>query len=88
MSSYLPPEQAVATMKREPFFKCVYSSERSEYSFHFRAWSAEEAEAHLRTELKTFAVNAAGEIRVLHLRDGSFAGARTGRAASASVTMS
>ena len=65
MSSYLPPEQAVATMKREPFFKCVYSSERSEYSFHFRAWSAEEAEAHLRTELKTFAVNAAGEIRVL-----------------------
>ena len=52
-------------MKREPFFKCVYSSARSEYSFHFRAWSAEEAEAHLRMELKTFGVNAAGEIRVL-----------------------
>ncbi len=52
-------------MKREPFFECVFSVDRNEYRFHFRAWTAEEAEAHLRDELREYGVDVPGELRVI-----------------------
>ena len=51
--------------KREPFFECVFVSERNEYRFHFRAWTAAEAEYHLRRQLEESGVAADGELRVL-----------------------
>ena len=51
--------------KREPFFECVFVSDRNEYRFHFRAWTAAEAEYHLRRELQESGVAADGELRVL-----------------------
>ncbi len=51
--------------KREPFFECVFVCDRNEYRFHFRAWTAAEAEYHLRLELQESGVAANGELRVL-----------------------
>jgi hypothetical protein len=52
---------------REPFYECVLISERNEYHFHLRAWTAEEAEAQFRAVLQEHGVAADGIVRVLGL---------------------
>jgi hypothetical protein len=53
---------------REPFFECVFVSGRNEYRFHVRAWTAEEAECHLREALQSHGLVARGEVRVQDAR--------------------
>lgn len=52
---------------RERFFECIFSQDGNEYRFHVRAWSAEEAEAHIRTSLHDNGVREPGTLLV---RDG------------------
>jgi hypothetical protein len=64
---------------REPFFECVLVCDRNEYRFHFRAWSAEQAELHLREELLEAGARERGEVQVFDtkgrlLRRGAFPG--------------
>ena len=49
---------------RERFFVCVFEQDRNEYRFHVRAWTAEEAEAHLRASLREDGVRDPGSIVV------------------------
>jgi len=53
---------------RESFFECVFLSDRNEYVFHFRGWSAEEAEAHFREALIGDGLLVAGAIEVRDAR--------------------
>ncbi len=67
---------------REPFYECMFVSERNEYRFHVRAWTADEAEAHLRSALESSGLTAEGEPRVLDskgrlLRRSAFGGERS-----------
>jgi hypothetical protein len=55
-------------VKRERFFECLFVSDRNEYRFHFRAWSAEEAGQHLLDDLRDHGLTASGELRVLDPR--------------------
>lgn len=50
---------------RDPYFECVLVADRNEYRFHFRSPSAQEAERHLRDELREWGVDVSGEVRVL-----------------------
>ncbi len=54
--------------RREPFYECVLISERNEYHFHVRAWTAEEAEAHFRALLHESGVIGDGTVCVLGLK--------------------
>jgi hypothetical protein len=54
--------------KREQFFECVFAADRSEYRFHLRAWTPEEAAQHLVSELGEYGVEVAGEVRVVDPR--------------------
>lgn len=49
---------------RESFWECVFNPDGNEYRFHVRAWSAEEAEEHLRASLRENGVREAGAILV------------------------
>ena len=49
---------------RESFYECIFSPEGNEYRFHVRAWSAEEAQEHLRASLRENGVREPGAIRV------------------------
>ena len=49
---------------REPFFECVLVCDRNEYRFRFRAWTAEQAELHLREDLLEAGARERGEVRV------------------------
>jgi len=55
---------------RERFFECVFAQDGNEYRFHVRAWSATEAEAHIRASLHDNGVRDAG-ILVVRDRKGS-----------------
>jgi hypothetical protein len=50
--------------RREAFFECVYAADRNEYVFHLRAWSAEEAESHLRERLRGFGLVTSGTVLI------------------------
>ena len=50
---------------RDPTFECVLVVDRNEYRFHFRSSSAQEAERHLRDELREWGVESSGEVLVL-----------------------
>jgi hypothetical protein len=51
-------------VKRESFFRCVFSSPRSRRVAHVRAWDADEAVALFRTELRADGVEERGAIEV------------------------
>jgi hypothetical protein len=55
---------------RERFFECIFTQDGNEYRFHVRAWSATEAEAHIRASLHDNGVREAG-ILVVRDRKGS-----------------
>lgn len=52
----------------ERFFECILVADRNEYRFHFRAWTPDEAEFHLRRELESWGVALPGELRVVDAR--------------------
>ncbi len=51
-------------VKRESFYRCVFSSNSSRRVAHVRAWDAREAEQLFRTELETDGVDERGTIEV------------------------
>ena len=57
-----------APTKRERFFECVFAADRSEYRFHLRAWTPEEAAYHLDAELRENGFAIPGELHVLGSR--------------------
>jgi hypothetical protein len=57
-----------APTKRERFFECVFAADRSEYRFHLRAWTPEEAAYHLDEELREAGLAIPGQIRILDSR--------------------
>ena len=50
--------------KREEFFECTLASDNNEYRFHFRAWNAEDAEAHFREALHANGVAVPGTLLI------------------------
>jgi hypothetical protein len=56
-------------MKRESFYRCVFSSPRSQRVAHVRAWDAGEAVQLFRTELKSDGVAERGTIEVFPFGD-------------------
>lgn len=60
-------------VKRETFYRCVFSSPRSRRVAHVRAWDADEAVQLFRTELRADGVDERGAIQVSAF-DGSGAG--------------
>lgn len=54
-------------VKRESFYRCIFSSPRSRRVAHVRAWDADEAEQLFRTELRTDGVDERGTIEVVPL---------------------
>jgi hypothetical protein len=55
---------------RERFFECIFTQDGNDYRFHVRAWSATEAEAHIRTSLHDNGVRDPGTL-VVRDRKGS-----------------
>ena len=53
-------------VSRERFFECIFTHDRNEYRFHVRAWSAREAEEHIRNSLRG---NGVKENGTLFIRD-------------------
>jgi hypothetical protein len=52
-------------VKRESFYRCIFTSPRSRRVAHVRAWDVREAVQLFRTELETDGVEERGTIRVL-----------------------
>jgi hypothetical protein len=63
-----PRKRDNAPTKRERFFVCVFAADRSEYRFHLRAWTPEEAAYHLDAELRENGFAIPGQIRILDPR--------------------
>jgi hypothetical protein len=53
---------------RESFFECVLAQDGNEYRFHVRAWTAEEAEQHIRASLRENGVREPGTLVVRNRR--------------------
>ncbi len=58
-------------IKRESFYRCIFTSPRSRRVAHVRAWDAREAVQLFRTELETDGVEERGTIQVLPLDESS-----------------
>ena len=56
-------------VSRESFFRCVFSSPKSERVAHVRAWDADEAVQLFRSELKSDGVEERGTIQVFPFGD-------------------
>jgi hypothetical protein len=49
---------------RESFFECIFNPDGNEYRFHVRAWTAREAEEHIKASLRGNGVRENGSLLI------------------------